>query len=415
MELLFRLSNPKEHGLKRLKVSLATCCSSASTVPQHLLPLLELLGSDELSAGSCRAPLIALLREIYRIPGLLACVREAVEQGDIADASPITWWLLQLAVESEDVRQDPAVREMVEPLKLHGGAAAERAAKNLVVVLAGTADDEQRQSAARSTLEDLQSGPGGRHDNDHADFRSIEVCPASGEALCMTLPYLPCVRDTPLLPSAEAHHLDRQFRLLREDMLQPLRQSIKELGYTAASSRTAGPSRAVPDLFSGFKGALAEALGAFPPGFAGGNAGTGAVPSGSLAPAQSSLAPVNVSAALQQRNVFAVMEVKGVALKPRPSLMLSLRLPMSHRAARMQDLKERQNFWKEFGGGTLPLDALVCLVPTAPVRGHQMPLVFATVSRRDVPEMSQAHPIFGLSFSSGKDADAAFQMIGCDL
>jgi hypothetical protein len=52
----------------------------------------------------------------------------------------------------------------------------------------------EKQSAARITLEDLQSGPGGRHDNDHADFRSIEVCPTSSEVggwlfgiwLCLT-------------------------------------------------------------------------------------------------------------------------------------------------------------------------------------------------------------------------------------
>ncbi|KAG1675260.1 hypothetical protein FOA52_016291 [Chlamydomonas sp. UWO 241] len=151
MELLFKLSTPKA-----------------------VVPLLAMCGSDELSAGSCRAPLVALLREIYRTPGLLAYMREAVEQGAVADASPIAWWLLQLAVESEDVRQGPAVHEMVEPLKLHGGAAAERAAKDLAVVLAGMADDAEERSAAR-TLKDLQSGPGGRHDNDHADFRSIEV------------------------------------------------------------------------------------------------------------------------------------------------------------------------------------------------------------------------------------------------
>ncbi|CAM9987829.1 unnamed protein product, partial [Discosporangium mesarthrocarpum] len=58
--------------------------------------------------------------------------------------------------------------------------------------------------------------PGGRHDNDHADFRSIRILPSHEELTCSTQPFLPTPRD-------EWPHLDRQFRLLRHDMVASIK------------------------------------------------------------------------------------------------------------------------------------------------------------------------------------------------
>ncbi len=73
-----------------------------------------------------------------------------------------------------DARQDPGVRAAVEPLRARGGAAA-RAAQQLEVVLAGSSAGAAAGAGQQETmmgLEDLQaSTPGGRHDNDHVDFR----------------------------------------------------------------------------------------------------------------------------------------------------------------------------------------------------------------------------------------------------
>lgn len=44
-----------------------------------------------------RGPLRQVLEVVYRIPGLLGCLRAAVESGQVADASPIGWFLLTLA------------------------------------------------------------------------------------------------------------------------------------------------------------------------------------------------------------------------------------------------------------------------------------------------------------------------------
>ena len=73
-------------------------------------------------------------------------------------------------------------------------------------------------------VEDIRIRAGGRHDNDHTDFRSIRVMPTIEELSCDKQPYLPQnqVMD-------EAGALERQFRLLREDMVGSARRELKLL------------------------------------------------------------------------------------------------------------------------------------------------------------------------------------------
>lgn len=79
-----------------------------------------------------------------------------------------------------------------------------------------------------ATQPDLFS-PGGRHDNDHADFRKISVLPTSDELLS-TEPAFYRRSDAILEHDASERpviHLDNQFRLLREDMLAELRLDLQ--------------------------------------------------------------------------------------------------------------------------------------------------------------------------------------------
>ncbi|KAK4552285.1 hypothetical protein LTR86_010455 [Recurvomyces mirabilis] len=75
------------------------------------------------------------------------------------------------------------------------------------------------------------NGPGGRHDNDHADFRQIAIFPTRDELLSKGKPFLrrgDAIYDTPTEQRA-AVHLDNQFRLLREDFLAELRIDLEKL------------------------------------------------------------------------------------------------------------------------------------------------------------------------------------------
>jgi hypothetical protein len=80
-----------------------------------------------------------------------------------------------------------------------------------------------------STTGDLVGGPGGRHDNDHADFRKIKILPTSDEFASNDSPfYRPAdVVETAAVDSRGLMHIDNQFRLLREDLLAELRSDFQ--------------------------------------------------------------------------------------------------------------------------------------------------------------------------------------------
>ncbi|KAL4797814.1 P-loop containing nucleoside triphosphate hydrolase protein [Aspergillus venezuelensis] len=71
--------------------------------------------------------------------------------------------------------------------------------------------------------------PGGRHDNDHADFREIAIYPTYDEFRSTQKPFYRRAEEIEELPveARPAAHLDNQFRLLREDMLTEIREEIQ--------------------------------------------------------------------------------------------------------------------------------------------------------------------------------------------
>jgi hypothetical protein len=86
--------------------------------------------------------------------------------------------------------------------------------------------------------------------------------------------------------------------------------------------------------------------------------------------------------------LYGRVQVLGVALKPRPCVMVSAALPPGHRALQHRTEQERLRFWREFGHGTLASDALVCLAMPPAAQGGPPRLVFATVVRRDPEDMA---------------------------
>ncbi|KAF8629392.1 hypothetical protein AX15_003447 [Amanita polypyramis BW_CC] len=70
---------------------------------------------------------------------------------------------------------------------------------------------------------------GSRHDNDAIEIREIRIAPTHEELICRKQPFLPAnFFEAPhhLLPDSMERLLDIQFRLLREELIAPLRSSI---------------------------------------------------------------------------------------------------------------------------------------------------------------------------------------------
>ena len=75
------------------------------------------------------------------------------------------------------------------------------------------------------------SKDGKRHDNDFIEIEKISIIPTNEEILCERQPFLPSSIHSSLhfLPDGAARLLDTQFRLLREDLLNPIRNGISNL------------------------------------------------------------------------------------------------------------------------------------------------------------------------------------------
>ncbi|KAI9755731.1 MAG: hypothetical protein M4579_004161 [Chaenotheca gracillima] len=77
---------------------------------------------------------------------------------------------------------------------------------------------------------DGSDAPGGRHDNDHVDFRQISLFPTADELTSTELPFLLTaddLEDPKRSDSRLAQHLENHFRLLREDMLGDMREELQ--------------------------------------------------------------------------------------------------------------------------------------------------------------------------------------------
>ncbi|KAK9777637.1 putative NF-X1-type domain-containing protein [Seiridium cardinale] len=78
-----------------------------------------------------------------------------------------------------------------------------------------------------STSRALPSSGAPKHDNDHADIAKIRILPTTNEILSKGAPYLPLYDQSKWHVQGLPGLLDRNFRLLREDNLGPIRDIIK--------------------------------------------------------------------------------------------------------------------------------------------------------------------------------------------
>ncbi|KAL4944390.1 hypothetical protein BDV06DRAFT_233392 [Aspergillus oleicola] len=95
---------------------------------------------------------------------------------------------------------------------------------------------------SNAVIQDSDFMPGGRHNNDHADFREIAIYPTYDEFRSTQKPFYRRAEEIQELPmeARPAAYLDNQFRLLREDMLTEIREEIQNAtGTTKKKRRTA--------------------------------------------------------------------------------------------------------------------------------------------------------------------------------
>ena len=241
-ELVTRLVSHRENGL-------ATLCDALTAHDDYdygpflngsVIPLLKRLGSDNLTRGSLSNALDELLHALFMHEQWMKMMVTEMARGTIHEPLAVGWMALR-AVSSADEqgtaarKEKPFCNQIIAALEQSGEAACIGVAQRIATVITLTVDPAAAASSssasasksARSSLLGLSSSfPGGRHDNDHPSYRDVRIVPTPQELHCAT-PFLPCIGDAGGNQiETDATLLDRQFRLLREELLSELREEF---------------------------------------------------------------------------------------------------------------------------------------------------------------------------------------------
>lgn len=198
---------------------------SVSFMNEHSTRLLLYLRAPELKDIGGGVYVEKVVRTIVEPPVFWLPFTQAFLDGKLREDGQLAfgWLLLQLiSLPAEDAR-------------LYREAAQEGNIANTLI--ASTSSDARAAGQKlKHILETVgldgslntESGPGGRHDNDHVDFRQIAILPTSDEITSKEAAFLRTAAEVDDASADQrlAVHLDNQFRLYREDMLYEIRNEL---------------------------------------------------------------------------------------------------------------------------------------------------------------------------------------------
>ncbi|KAI1172371.1 P-loop containing nucleoside triphosphate hydrolase protein [Nemania sp. FL0916] len=162
------------------------------------------------------------------------------------------WLLLQLI--QLPTAQSAAFRVTAESLLQEGSppwASCSSKTERLVRQIRSLAAPSSASGASLALTDGLS--PGGRHDNDFANYRDISILPTQNELLSTERPFyvrVSCIAEVDALSRASVH-LDNQFRLLRGDMIDDMHEEFRNVATTV--KRRGFRNTFIPNLsFAGF-------------------------------------------------------------------------------------------------------------------------------------------------------------------
>ena len=219
---------------------------STSFILAHTLAFLRYLSDPGIKALVDGQLLRQVILVVAHPPTLWNSLLRLFHDHQIPEGSlyPFAWLVLELVSlpsnTEVDVLQD--VQEIVEEERLLKAQSHETRELGYKIkkVLQIRCSPQQSDQAA---------GPGGRHDNDFADFRAIRIYPTTDEFLSTQQPFYRTAKEvfeTQLADRARVY-LDNQSRLLREDMLAELREDLQvATGQRKGKQSTSALGRLVP-------------------------------------------------------------------------------------------------------------------------------------------------------------------------
>jgi hypothetical protein len=230
--LLAKLDDGRDEGTRRIR-DILSFIDSIDAVECILIRFLKQVMTVE-----TERPLFVPLRNrvlsrVFHVPTLLQTVMdlEAPLLLPQESAQVLCCFLQAISSYLLDARRDESIVRMAK--QYEGRADVDsRALRSLVLadtVLHGSTPAVPAASKPETVLwVSDERPPGGRHDNDQLNFRSIRTLPTSQELQCATRPWLPLASGAnDFVEDPTLRLISNNFRLLREDAVFSMKEKIQ--------------------------------------------------------------------------------------------------------------------------------------------------------------------------------------------
>ena len=236
-DLLMLLADDRNYGIQRIQECLSFI-SDAESVDTIVVPILtNTILNSATSRPLYRTPRDNVARGVFQTPGLLEFLStdwvRQMDQSFEHTISTVAEFLLVVVMASVEARNCDHVKTIATELRKISQMESKTVHQLCTIIhLDSKHTHETKGSATKAPHKVLCWGsdlkpPGGRHDNDHANYRDIQLVPTQEELAFDGMPFLPLSSgDNAVIGDAEESLLDRNFRLLREDAVGTLRENI---------------------------------------------------------------------------------------------------------------------------------------------------------------------------------------------
>lgn len=242
-ELLQKLHDKRENGTKRIG-DVLSFINSIHDVQTLLIPLLRHVMNEETGRPVYLTLRNKILLVIFSVPNLMETLLEhdAPRDLDHEAAQQLCSFLRAVAKSFLEPRQSETLHAIAKALRDRGDVDEAKLLCSVLMVDREapsenfSANSNQNYPEVACWVTDMEP-PGDRHNNDHQNYRDIQIIPTVEELRCTVKPYLPLANgQNRVIQDPVAHLLDRNFRLLREDAVSSMRESIA--GITESPHRT---------------------------------------------------------------------------------------------------------------------------------------------------------------------------------
>ena len=182
-----------------------------------------------------------MLLEVFHTPMLMETLDErgVATELSIDDAKLLCSFLRALTKPFIEPRQSEYVKSLALALRDRGDVEESRILCSSLLLEATLDQTERGKPEKTGGTERTNKGvacwvtdmdpPGGRHDNDHRNYRDIRIVPTVEELTSDLKPYLPLANgENNFIEDPVAAILDRNFRLLRDDAVSSMKANLAE-------------------------------------------------------------------------------------------------------------------------------------------------------------------------------------------